>query len=149
MDPKELLTNPEQIKSLISLLQQMLPNEAVNEEPMVVKKKTKKKPIKTSDTDTSEDITTNFNSKIKTKNKRSFQSSNINKFEKMSEFNMHKDDREVDKKLAKHPPVARTRDFEPVSVVCRICGKKELVSPSLVYEGPSRYKCNNCSTQAG
>jgi hypothetical protein len=149
MDPKELLNNPDQIKNLIALLQTMLPNE--DAEVSQPKKRTKKKSAKISNTDisTNEDIGTNFNSKIKTKNKRAFQPSTINQFEKMSEFNMHKDDREVDQKLSKHPPVARTRDFEPVSVVCRICGKKEIVSPSLVYEGPSRYKCNNCSTQAG
>lgn len=146
MDPKELLNNPEQIKNLISLLQSMLPD--TSDQTPTTSKKSKKKSVK-SQYQENEDSTSKFNTKIKTKNKRSPQPSTINKFEKMSEFNMHKDDREVDKKLAKHPPVARTRDFEPVSVICRICGKKEDVSPALVYEGPSRYKCNNCSTQAG
>lgn len=145
MDPKELLSNPEQIKNLISLLQSMLPNEAPAETPSTTKRKKKAK----SETPEIESVSSGFNTNIRTKNKRSFQPSNINKFEKMSEFSMHKDDHEVDRKLAKHPPVARTRDFEPVSVTCRICGKKENVSPSLVHEGPSRYKCNNCSTQAG
>lgn len=146
MDPKELLNNPEQIKNLILLLQSMLPD--TTDPVPVTKKKRKKKSVKLQDQEI-EDSSLSFNTKIKTKNKRSPQPSSINKFEKMSEFNMHKDDGEVDKKLAKHPPVARTRDFEPISVVCRICGKKEDVSPALVYEGPSRYKCNNCSTQAG
>lgn len=146
MDPKELLNNPEQIKNLISLLQSMLPD--TSDQTSTTSKKSKKKSVKSQDQE-NEDSTSKFNTKIKTKNKRSPQPSTINKFEKMSEFSMHKDDREVDKKLAKHPPVARTRDFEPVSVICRICGKKEDVSPALVYEGPSRYKCNNCSTQAG
>lgn len=146
MDPKELLNNPEQIKNLISLLQSMLPD--TSDQTSTTSKKSKKKSVKSQDQE-NEDSPSKFNTKIKTKNKRSPQPSTINKFEKMSEFSMHKDDREVDKKLAKHPPVARTRDFEPVSVICRICGKKEDVSPALVYEGPSRYKCNNCSTQAG
>jgi hypothetical protein len=146
MDPKELLNNPEQIKNLILLLQSMLPN--TEDHSPTANKKSKKKSIKSQDQEI-EETPSNFNTKIKTKNKRSPQPSTVNKFEKMSEFSMHKDDREVDKKLSKHPPVARTRDFEPVSVVCRICGKKEDVSPALVYEGPSRYKCNNCSTQAG
>jgi len=145
MDPKELLNDPNQIKNLILLLQSMLPEE--QNKTTKSKKNTKKNT--TQKKHLIEDDQSNFNSKIKTKNKRSFQASNTNQFEKMSEFRMHKDDREIDKKLAKHPPVARTRDFEPVSVICRICGKKEIVSPSLVYEGPSRYKCNNCSTQAG
>lgn len=146
MDPKELLNNPEQIKNLILLLQSMLPD--TEDRTPIANKKSKKKSIKSQDQEI-EETPSNFNTKIKTKNKRSPQPSTVNKFEKMSEFSMHKDDREIDKKLSKHPPVARTRDFEPISVVCRICGKKEDVSPALVYEGPSRYKCNNCSTQAG
>jgi hypothetical protein len=145
MDPKELLNNPEQIKNLISLLQSLLPNVAATEEPSTTKRKKKAK----SETQKIEPESSGFNTNIRTKNKRSFQPSNINKFEKMSEFSMHKDDHEVDKKLAKHPPVARTRDFEPISVICRVCGKTEIVNPSLVHEGQSRYKCNSCSTQAG
>lgn len=145
MDPKELLSNPEQIKSLISLLQALLPEESASTNKS--KKTTRKKK-----TTTNEDIVDNssqFNKNIKTKNKRSINPSSANKFEIMHEFNMHKDDLEVDKKLSKQPPVARTREFEPVSVVCRICGRRETVSPSLVHEGPARYKCNNCATQAG
>lgn len=143
MDPKDLLQDPEQIKNLISVLQSLLPKD---EEP-IKKSLPKRKNKKDKETSSHNDFV--LNDKIKTKGRRSIQSSYINKFEKMSEFRMHKDDSEVDAKLAKHPPVARTREFEPVSVVCRICGKKEIVSPSLVHEGPSRYKCNNCSTQAG
>lgn len=140
MDPKDLLKDPEQIKNLISVLQSLLSES--NQEtttPLIKDKKEKQTKI-------DEPL---FNNKIKTKNKRTTTSPSVNKFEQMSEFRMHKDDSEVDKKLAKHPPVARNREFDPVSVVCRICGKKETVSPSLVHEGPSRYKCNNCSTQAG
>lgn len=143
MDPKDLLKDPEQIKNLISALQSLLPEP--NQETKATSKR-KKQNKKETQTQIDESF---FNEKIKTKNKRPVRAPSVNKFEQMSEFRMHKDDGEVDKKLAKHPPVARTREFEPVSVVCRICGKKETVSPSLVHEGPSRYKCNNCSTQAG
>lgn len=145
MDPKDLLQDPEQIKNLISALQSLLPKE----EESIKKSSPKRKTKKEQETNSHNDNDFVLNDKIKTKGRRSIQSSYINKFEKMSEFRMHKDDSEVDAKLAKHPPVARTREFEPISVVCRICGKKETVSPSLVHEGPSRYKCNNCSTQAG
>lgn len=151
MDPKELLSNPEQIKNLISLLQTFLPtedNNIKNKKTNIKSKKPKKSEI-SQDTDENTDFV--LNDKIKTRNKKSVKANQkyVNKFESMSEFRMHKDDSEIDKKLSKHPPVARTREFEPISVVCRICGKREEVSPSLVYEGPSRYKCNNCSTQAG
>lgn len=145
MDPKELLNNPDQIKNLISLLQAMLPNEDIAD-------KQEQKPTKTKSKKKKEDETPAepaFNSRIKTKNKRSAQPSSVNKFEKMMEFNMHKDDKAIDEKLAKHPPVARTREFEPIMVRCRVCGKEEVVNPSLVHDSPSRYKCNNCSTQAG
>lgn len=143
MDPKDLLKDPEQIKNLISVLQSLLTESNQETKAPSKRKKENKKEIQTKINEPF------FNDKIKTKNKRPVKAPSINKFEQMSEFRMHKDDGEVDKKLAKHPPVARTREFEPVSVVCRICGKKETVSPSLVHEGPSRYKCNNCSTQAG
>jgi hypothetical protein len=67
----------------------------------------------------------------------------------MPELNMHKEDVAIDKKLAKFPPVSRARQFEMVDVKCRVCGRTETVSPSLVFEGLERYKCNNCSTSAG
>lgn len=141
MDPKELLQNPEQIKNLISLLQALLPTE---QESTKTKSKTRKKSNKNPE----ETLHSEFNMNIKTKNKRAIHQGK-NKFDSMNEFSMHKDDCIIDKKLTKQLPVARTREFEPIPVVCRICGKKENVSPSLVSEGPARYKCNNCSTQAG
>jgi hypothetical protein len=146
VDPKDLLKDPEQIKNLISILESLLPKE--NEDTKATKSSKTKKVTKKQPDNSNQDQFF-LNEKIKTKNKRPIKGPSFNKFEQMSEFRMHKDDYELDKKLAKHPPVARTREFDPVSVVCRICGKKEIVSPSLVYEGPSRYKCNNCSTQAG
>jgi len=143
MDPKDLLNNPDQIKNLISLLQAMLPNEEKQEQKPTKAKSKSKKEVEASTEEPS------FNSKIKTKNKRTSQGSSVNKFEKMMEFNMHKDDKLIDEKLAKHPPVARTREYEPISVKCRVCGKTENINPALVHDSPSRYKCNNCSTNAG
>lgn len=107
---------PEQIKGLISLLQELLPKETEQEEPITAptQKKSKKS-----------------------------QSKFVNKFDSMSEFRMHKEDRAVDEKLAQMPPVPRTRKFVPVSVVCRVCGRKESVNPALI-DSIERYKCNKC-----
>ena len=133
MDPNELLGGTEQIKVLISLLQKMIADTDNNktEKPDVVPK---------------ERTTT-----IKTKNRKrvSDQSKETKKFESMSEFRMHKDDSLIDKKLSKIEPVARMRDFDFIDVVCRVCGKKENIAPALLFDIPSRYKCNNCSTSAG
>lgn len=148
MDPKEILNNPEQIKNLIAILQALLPSDTKAPE------QSEQENNHEDNEDEEEDGRTH---KIKTKTRRRVdnhsktgkQNKSKNKFEQMSEFNMHKDDTSIDKVLSKHPPVARMREFDPVSVVCRVCGKKEIVSPGLVFEGASRYKCNNCSTQAG
>lgn len=72
----------------------------------------------------------------------------INKFDNMPEFNMCKEDLEFDRKVKKPAPSARLRDFEPIKVKCRVCGKSEKVAPDLV-ESIERYKCNKCSTGAG
>jgi hypothetical protein len=125
MDLSELSKNPDQLKQLISLLQNMLPSDDTDEsseEPSPIKTKSSRKP------------------------KGQTQSSN--KFLNMPEMNMHKEDSEIDKRLSKHPPVARSREFEPVTVKCRVCGKEETLNPSLV-ESVSRYKCNKCSSSAG
>lgn len=75
--------------------------------------------------------------------------SRTNKFLQMSEFKMHKEDADIDKKLHENvSPIERSREFEPVQVTCRICGKKEKVSPSLV-SSYDRYKCNRCSGSSG
>jgi predicted RNA-binding Zn-ribbon protein involved in translation (DUF1610 family) len=121
------------VQLLINLLQSLLPNqaEAVHDEEAPNKKQ----------------------SKIKSKNqqskKRTSKEDGRNKFSSMPEFTMHKEDTSIDRKLSKHPPVSRMREFDPIKVTCRICGKAEIVSPGLVLEGSARYKCNNCSTQAG
>ena len=66
----------------------------------------------------------------------------------MAEFNMHKEDVAFDKKVAKQPPVPRTRKYIPIKVKCRVCGKEESVNPMLI-ESADRYKCNKCSSMAG
>lgn len=145
MDPKELLNNPDQIKNLIAVLQSLLPA-GDNEEDQANQANTP---------DSIEIKPSTHNIKTKTKRRVGSGNSNndttnyINKFDQMTEASMHKDDGQIDKLLSRHPPVARMRDFEPIEVVCRVCGKKETVSPTLVFEGSSRYKCNSCSTQAG
>lgn len=134
MDLNDLMKNPEQIKNLINVLQALLPKEDNTE-------------VKADDTQQDDDQNyQQFN--IKTKNKHAIPSGK-NKFDSMAERNMHKDDTVIDQKLNQAPPTARHRHFAPINVVCRVCGKKESVSPSLVYESPSRYKCNNCATSAG
>lgn len=131
MDLNNLTQNPEQLKQLIAALQALLPQAT------------------TDTTIDQEDDEPEIESPIKTKNSRQrAKKATTNKFLSMPEINMHKEDAEIDKKLAKHPPVARAREFEPVNVVCRVCGKSEIVNPSLV-ESTSRYKCNKCSTSAG
>lgn len=71
-----------------------------------------------------------------------------NLFENMPESRMHKDDVEIDKKLNRLPPTQRSRSFVPITISCRVCGKKEKVNPILV-ESADRYKCNKCSVSAG
>lgn len=74
----------------------------------------------------------------------------INKFDTMMEKNMHKEDTIIDRKLQVHPPVARSRSYNPVSVKCRVCGKQENINPQLATHTESdRYKCNRCSSSPG
>ena len=116
MDLNDLSNNPEQIKNLINILQSLLPKETNTDQP---------KP-----------------SKIKTKSRKRSSSDNkiiVNEFDRMPESRMHKDDIKIDKMLSQAPPTARMREFNLVDVVCRVCGKKESVSPSLVLDCPSRY----------
>lgn len=131
MDLNDIVNNPEQIKSLISVLQALLPKEqSAEQSPVVAESK-----IKTKSRGRGRNKTTN--------------SASTNKFLNMPEFHMHQEDKKIDQLLSKNPPVARTRDCSILDVVCRVCGRKEKVSQSLIVDTPSRYKCNNCSTQAG
>lgn len=93
-----------------------------------------------------------FNSKIKTRggSRKKTKNKYVNKFDKMSEFTLHKGDNELQAKLSILPPVARQREEKAlIEVTCRVCGKKEKISPSLIFDHVSRYKCNNCCTQSG
>lgn len=118
------INDPEQIKALISVLQNMLPKEK---------------------TDTEQ------SSKIKTKTRSAKkQELSNNKFLDMPERNMHKSDSAIDRKLSINPPTPRTRKFEPINVRCRVCGKSEKVSPRMLADSDTdRYKCNKCAAAAG
>jgi hypothetical protein len=72
-----------------------------------------------------------------------------NKFLVMGVHNLHKEDVSIDKVLNKNPPTPRSRSFKYINVKCRICGKSESISPSLLYEAPDRYKCNKCCLSPG
>lgn len=71
-----------------------------------------------------------------------------NLFDNMNEAKMHKDDVEIDRKLSKLPPTQRARNYKPIKVKCRVCGRDEEVNPSIV-ESIERFKCNKCATSAG
>lgn len=121
------LSNPEQIQQLISALQALLPKEQTDSNI----KKTK--------------------NSIKTKKSKSAKQVDDceNKFLLMPEMNMHKSDTKIDKKLCQQPPTPRNRPFKYINVTCRTCGKKEKINPKILPESVDRYKCNNCSTNAG
>lgn len=135
MDLNELLKNPDQIKNLIDVLQSLLP---------------KQQDVKTEIGQQSDENEAPTNP-IKTRGgSRPSIKKGANKFERMSEFTMHKDDAIIDKALSKIPPVARAREeMSLIEVTCRVCGRKENISPTLIFDSISRYKCNNCATQAG
>lgn len=119
--------SPNQIKQMINMLKQMLPEE--------------------NETSTEDTANTTATSPIKTVNKRPKQTEN--KFDAMMEAHLHKADTEIDKKLAKYGPTPRLRKFTPLKVSCRVCGKKEEINPNLLTDTPERYKCNDCSRSAG
>ena len=119
--------SPKQIKQMINMLAAMLPKEEESEAP--------------------EPQSEFQNSVVKSKH-IDRKTKRVNKFEQMAEFTMHKEDVEFDKRVAKQPPVPRTRSYNPISVRCRVCGKEEQVNPTLI-ESVDRYKCNKCSAMAG
>ncbi len=121
---------PEQITTMINMLRAMLPAEDAKE-VNVDAAPTKKYSIRNE--------TKNQKEKVSTKNK----------FVDMIEMNMHKEDVIIDQKLAKHPPTLRSRAFRLISVICRICGKKEEINPALLHDSIDRYKCNKCCSSAG
>ncbi len=72
-----------------------------------------------------------------------------NLFLSMPEKDMHKNDVEIDKKLAPKQLTARNRRSTEVDVKCRVCGKQQTISQSLITDGVHRYKCNDCSRSSG
>lgn len=124
--------NNDDIKQLIAILQRGLSTddaeESVSDEPSQPVKKTRQ----------------NKTAPKASKPKKKY----LNKFNNMPEFNMCKEDVEIDKKIRKPPPSERKPPFNFVKVQCRLCGKKEKVAPTLV-ESIERYKCNKCATGAG
>jgi len=115
------------IKQLIAILQKGLSNEETSEQQTTLSIKS---------------------NKVRKPRARTTKSKQINKFDQMAEFNMCKEDLEFDKKVVKPPPSERSRQFEPIKVRCRVCGKSEKVAADLI-ESIERYKCNKCSTGAG
>jgi hypothetical protein len=122
----------EDIMALIAILQKGLENESESaEENMVTQKSPKQRKPR------------------KTKSEKPKENVRENKFDKMSERNMHKQDTLIDKKLWHNLAASdRTRHYNPVMVKCRSCGKTETVNPVLV-ESVERYKCNKCSSSPG
>jgi hypothetical protein len=135
MDINDLKQNPEQIKSLISLLSSLLDTES-NDTPAEQTEKPSSK-MKTR------------HRKVKQTTENTVATSAKNLFLDMPERNMHKEDVEIDKKLSKYPPTKRSRKTSLIKVVCRVCGKKEDIVPGLLFDTPDRYKCNKCSKTAG
>jgi len=123
--------SPDQIKAMITMLQGMLPSE----NPPTV--------------NTEESVQSQENT-IKTAPSRKInQGQFVNKFDAMMESKLHKDDCVIDQKLKQFDPTPRTRNFKPLTVKCRVCGKTESINPSLLVDTPDRYKCNSCSRSAG
>jgi len=121
---------PEQIHQMIGMLKSMLPNQQSQDEDNSQEKIVSDTPIKNRP---SKKISGTFS----------------NKFDQMMEAKLHKEDTEIDKALSVYGPTPRQRKFEPVKVLCRLCGKSEMVNPAVLSESKDRYKCNACSRSPG
>lgn len=121
---------PEQIHQMIGMLKSMLPNHQSQDEDNSQEKIVSDTPIKNRP---SKKISGTFS----------------NKFDQMMEAKLHKEDTEIDKALSVYGPTPRQRKFEPVKVLCRLCGKSEMVNPAVLSESKDRYKCNACSRSPG
>lgn len=99
-----------------------------------------------SDNDTVDEPKKNIPNKKKRPNK---DKQSENKFIELGFHNLHKEDIAVDKLLKKGPRTPRNRNFKPIDVKCRVCGRAETINPALLYEAPDRYKCNKCSSSPG
>ena len=124
---------PDQIKAMIMMLQNMLPEQNTDSD------------------DTTDDNKIENTTRKKRDSKANKETKQLatNKFNNMPEMHMHKDDIAIDKKLRIQPPVPRARPFKLIKVVCRVCGKREEVNPGLILESVDRYKCNKCSASSG
>lgn len=131
----------EDIKQLIAILQKGLTDDSSQEE---IVPKTKNKSTKSNKKIVSEEPP-----KTKLKRGKVEAQSSTNQFLTMGFNNLHKEDTAIDKILAQSPRTPRRKKFQTINVVCRSCGKKESISPSLLYDAPDRYKCNRCSTSPG
>jgi hypothetical protein len=121
---------PEQIHQMISMLKNMLPDQEAKDKETDEDKRVSDTPIKNRP---SKKISGTFS----------------NKFDQMMEAKLHKEDIEIDKALSVYGPTPRQRKFEPVKVLCRLCGKSEMVNPAVLSESKDRYKCNACSRSPG
>lgn len=117
------------IKQLIAILQKGLTNETTDEQPIVQGRKNK--------------------NNIKTKKTKVSNDNETNKFITLGFDRLHKDDIAIDKLLNKNPPTARKRGAKILDVKCRVCGKTEKISASLLHDSPDRYKCNKCCSSPG
>lgn len=143
-NPKKnkLPQDPEQIQQMIDLLQTMLDAQETGDDPEPeVQPKTRRKKV-AKKTTKKKTTTRKRTSKIK-------EEDSSNKFLSMNEFNMYKENPEVAKKLYNQPPMRRRPTKNLVDVTCRVCGKREKVSSSLLYNGTERYKCNKCASSPG
>lgn len=127
--------DPQKIQAMIGILQSMLESENTpptkNVQPIAVTETLPSQP--------------SFST-----NKKAYSSSKVNKFDTMMEKNMHKEDTLIDQKLNVHPPVARSRSYQPITLRCRVCGKQETINPQLAISTEAeRYKCNKCSSSPG
>lgn len=131
--PEDILQNPEQLKKFIAALSSLLPPEENNiaEKPKARKTRTTRKTTK----------------KITSKTRASEEKHN--KFLDMAESDMFKEDPKIAQKLYNRPPMKRRNKKPKLSVTCRICGKREEISSSLLYGDKDRYKCNKCCGSAG
>ena len=140
INPDDLLKNPEQIKQLITLLSGLLPEEQPSEDnPKKTRKKATKKVSKKTTHRTA-------NAKHSTKQNASAKE---NKFLDMPEASMFKEDPKIAKKLYQQPPMKRRPQKRKITVTCRMCGKREEISASLLHGDVDRYKCNKCCSNAG
>lgn len=128
--------NNDDIKQLINILQRGLIEDSEPEEKQsqVIHSKPNKKSVSRQ----------RKNKKVANESNNSY-----NRFDDMPEKNMHKDDTKIDQVLSQYSPTQRSREFNFIDVVCRVCGRKDSINPALVYDSGSRYKCNKCSKIPG